>query len=228
MALPRKILLIDDDAAFHAFLQGIVQSGQALAVSCMTGAEGLAALERDAFDLVLVDYQLPDMLGLDILEWMHRNKAKAPRVLITGYATVEVAVKAMKLGATDLFTKPLQDPPAFIRFLNRTLALDPPLPLPGAPTPVDLDDPAEQAVENGGAPSLEEVEALCARLGLDVTLSQRECEVLAELLRGLSNKEIAATLYISERTVKNHVTHIFRKFDVESRPQLFNKVLSEG
>jgi DNA-binding NarL/FixJ family response regulator len=224
MALPPQILLIDDDAAFHAFLQGIGSDSAVRVVSCMTGAEGLAALERETFGLVLVDYQLPDMLGLDILEWMNSNKVSATRVLVTGYATVDVAVKAMKLGATDLFTKPLQDTHAFIRFLNRTLALDPPLPLPGAHTPAETAlDPADS-----GVPEQEDVEALCARLGLEVTLSQRECEVLAQLLRGLSNKEIATTLFISERTVKNHVTHIFRKFDVESRPQLFNKIMSES
>ena len=111
-------------------MSGLLDGGEAELVSAMNGSDGLQALKQSVFDLVLVDYQLPDMLGLEILEWMRDNCPETPKVFVTGFGTIEVAVKAMKLGAADLFIKPIAEPPAFVRFLNRTLALDPPLGLP--------------------------------------------------------------------------------------------------
>ena len=227
-----RILLIDDDVSFHRFLSGLLDGGEVELVSAMNGSDGLHALKESVFDLVLVDYQLPDMLGLEILEWMRDRRIETPKVFVTGFGTIEVAVKAMKLGAVDLFTKPLGDPPAFVRFLNRILALDPPLGQPDV-APGEREEPADEGVPTDSeaqAPDLTDlsrVRDLCASHDPPVALSRRECEILAQILRGLSNKEIAATLYISDRTVKNHITHIFRKFDVESRPQLFNKIMRD-
>lgn len=235
-ARPPRLLLIDDDLSFHSFLADLLGRGRAQVVACVSGAEGLRLLRESAFDLVLVDYQLPDMLGLEILEAMQREHYPAPRVLVTGYATVEVAVRAMKLGAADLFTKPLSDPAAFVRFLNRTLALDPLLPLPlgaapavAAPAEPDPDDePGDESPPAAPeAPETMDVERLCARVATAASLSEREAEVLEGLLGGLANKEIAARLHISDRTVKSHVTQLFRKFGVESRSQLFTRLLTE-
>lgn len=234
-ARPPRLLLIDDDLSFHSFLGDLLGRGRAEVVACASGAEGLRRLHETDFDLVLVDYQLPDMLGLEILETMQREHYPAPRVLVTGYATVDVAVRAMKLGAADLFTKPLSDPAALVRFLNRTLALDPLLPLPldaapavaapAAPEPAADAGDADAAVAEEEEPT--DVERLCARVATAASLSEREAEVLEGLLGGLANKEIAARLHISDRTVKSHITHLFRKFGVESRSQLVTRLLTE-
>lgn len=229
-ARPPRLLLIDDDLSFHSFLGDLLGRGRAEVVACASGAEGLRRLHETDFDLVLVDYQLPDMLGLEILETMQREHYPAPRVLVTGYATVDVAIRAMKLGAADLFTKPLSDPAAFVRFLNRTLALDPllPLPLGAAPTVAAPAAPdPDEAADGGAEEETTDVERLCARVATAASLSEREAEVLEGLLGGLANKAIAARLHISDRTVKNHVTHLFRKFGVESRSQLVMRLLTE-
>lgn len=228
-----RIILIDDEPMFHEFLRELFEGHEVEFTSCTTGGDGLHELKTRVFDLVLVDYQLTDMLGTEILDWMRKREMDTPCVLVTGFATVEVAVEAMKLGASDVFTKPLTDPPAFIRFLNRTVSFSPPLPLPrtqSAPPQAVPSAPmgasATEAPRSGELPaSPRQIQALCQRLDPPVFLSAREREVLPELLKGLSNKEIASELFISERTVKNHISHIYRKFAVESRAQLFNMIL---
>ena len=236
-----RILLIDDDAAFHRFLGSLLEAHRVDLEWRPNGRDGLAAFQPRRFDLVVVDYQLPDMLGTEILDNLHLRDARTPVVMFTGYATVDVAVEAMKRGAVDFFTKPLADPASFIRFLNRTLRLEPPLPLPLAalsPSAGDVSGAGQGAPgkghgESGGAgegnhPNVEaaQIRDLCARLEPPVTLSNRECEVVAALLRGEANKEIAKRLFISDRTVKNHLTHIYGKFGVETRAHLFNLILT--
>jgi FixJ family two-component response regulator len=228
-----RILLIDDDATFHGFLCSLFEADRVELEWRPNGRDGLAAFSPGRFDLVILDYQLPDMLGTEILDNLRVRDAKTPVVMFTGYATVEVAVEAMKRGAVDFFTKPLTDPASFIRFLNRTLRLELPLPLPSAMGPT-----AGEASLSGRAapPSLSaekhsnvdatQIRDLCARLDPPVMLSRRECEVVAALLRGEANKEIATRLFISERTVKNHLTHIYGKFGVETRAHLFNLILT--
>jgi len=276
-----RILLIDDDAAFHRFLCSLLEADRVDLEWRPNGRDGLAAFQPRRFDLVVVDYQLPDMLGTEILDNLRLRDARTPVVMFTGYATVDVAVEAMKRGAVDFFTKPLADPASFIRFLNRTLRLELPLPLPpaalspsvgnvpgagqGAPggggqsVSAGIRGAAAHGTPDGGGgfavgagsaaapgaggragvsgadglgaekhPNVEaaQIRDLCARLEPPVTLSNRECEVVAALLRGEANKEIAKRLFISERTVKNHLTHIYGKFGVETRAHLFNLILT--
>ena len=233
-----RILLIDDDAAFHRFLCSLLEADRVDLEWRANGRDGLAAFQPRCFDLVVVDYQLPDMLGTEILDNLHLRDARTPVVMFTGYGTVDVAVEAMKRGAVDFFTKPLADPASFIRFLNRTLRLELPLPLPPAALSSSGGDvpgagsgaPGEGQSAPGaeGHPNVEaaQIRDLCARLEPPVTLSNRECEVVAALLRGEANKEIAKRLFISDRTVKNHLTHIYGKFGVETRAHLFNLILT--
>jgi FixJ family two-component response regulator len=277
-----RILLIDDDAAFHRFLCSLLEADRVDLEWRANGRDGLAAFQPRCFDLVVVDYQLPDMLGTEILDNLHLRDARTPVVMFTGYGTVDVAVEAMKRGAVDFFTKPLADPASFIRFLNRTLRLELPLPLPPdalSPSAGDVPGAGQGApgagqgvpgVGSGGSagirgaaahgtpdggggfaagagsaaalgaggraagagaekhPNVEaaQIRDLCARLEPPVTLSNRECEVVAALLRGEANKEIAKRLFISDRTVKNHLTHIYGKFGVETRAHLFNLILT--
>jgi len=272
-----RILLIDDDASFHRFLCSLLEADRVDLEWRANGRDGLAAFQPRRFNLVVVDYQLPDMLGTEILDNLHLRDARTPVVMFTGYATVDVAVEAMKRGAVDFFSKPLADPASFIRFLNRTLRLELPLPLPPAALSPSVGDvpgagqgapgvgqgvsggirgAAAHGTPDGGGgfaagagsaaslgaggraggsgpgaekhPNVEaaQIRDLCARLERPVTLSNRECEVVAALLRGEANKEIAKRLFISDRTVKNHLTHIYGKFGVETRAHLFNLILT--
>ena len=229
-----RILIIDDEEYFHGFLNNLFEDDPVEVISCIYGHEAVERLKKEHFDFIIVDYQLPDMTGLEILQWLQDSHVATPRVMVTGYATIDVAVKALKGGAVDFFTKPLADPHAFARLLHRALNLGSPgngtapraevEPKPAAPA---NDFPAQAAVVHGAvSPAVDKLRNLCARFTPPVELSRREYEIVATLLQGLSNKEIASALYISERTVKNHLTHIYNKFEVESRSQLFNRIFT--
>jgi len=226
-----RILLVDDEAYFCQFLTNLFREEPVEVLSRAYGAEAVDLLEHESFDLIIIDYQLPDMLGTDLLAWIGEKGIAAPCVMVTAYGTIDLAVEAMKAGAVDFFTKPLQNPSAFVRFLTRILFHKP----TDARGERDESPPRPKAAEcplrSEAAPSAGRVARArerCARLDPPVALSRREYEVLAALLRGLANKEIASALYISERTVKNHLTHIYRKFGVAGRSQLFNRLLVDG
>lgn len=231
-AAPKKprLLLIDDETYFVQFFTSLFEDENVEVVAEETGAAGLERLAQGRYDLVVVDYQLPDMLGTEILKHIAEHGLTTPAVMVTGYGTIDVAVQAMKNGAADFFTKPLGDPEAFVNLLTRTLALGR---APEQATMQAAHRAAANLARNEEHPAghdsalaeLRQVRELIAKLDPEIELTRREYEVVTALLRGLSNKEIASALHISERTVKNHLTQIYKKFGIDSRPQLFNKIL---
>lgn len=221
--MPRKprILLIDDDEVFYRLLDELFGGQERLSLRWeATGARGIRALEQSTFDLVIVDYQLPDMLGLEVFDAIDKLDAPPPHAMFTGYGSIDLAVDAMKRGAADFFTKPLDRPDDLVRFVNRTLALDPPLPLPEVSAAETQVLPKEADAE-----SPEAIRKRSMALDPPVELSEREAEICAAVIEGLANKEAASALHISEQTVKNHLTAIYRKLGVASRAQLVRRLL---
>lgn len=222
-----RLLIVDDEAYFVQFFTSLFEGRDVEVESAATGRQGLELLERKRYDLIVVDLQLPDMQGLEILDWLRERNVSTPSVMVTAYGTIEVAVQAMKKGAVDFFTKPLENPHVFVRFLTRTLEIGQ---TPEQATMNAAQKAATQLArglppEKDSASELERVRAMCLKLDANLELTRRECEVISALLRGLSNKEIASSLYITERTVKNHLTQIYKKFHVDSRSQIFNRIL---
>ncbi len=215
-----RIILVDDDESFHLFMKDLLDDASVELRCCVTGAGALEELRVGDFDLLLIDQQLPDMLGVEILKWLCERNVDTPRVMVTGHATVPMAVEAMKLGAADVFCKPIEEPDKLLRFINRTLALDPPLPLSQSHGP---DDTPSSSLS--GDLSLDTSELIHRAAKVCPDLTEREVEVLEQIVSGLSNKEIGSALHISERTVKNHTSSIYRKLSVDSRPKLFLRML---
>jgi two-component system nitrogen regulation response regulator NtrX len=102
-----KILIIDDEASIRSSLQGILEDEGYAVKTAASGEEGLAALQKGAFGLILLDIWLPEMNGLDVLRRVRMMDAPPQVVVISGHGTVETAVKATKLGAFDFLEKPL-------------------------------------------------------------------------------------------------------------------------
>ncbi|MBN1550009.1 sigma-54-dependent Fis family transcriptional regulator [bacterium] len=101
-----KCLVIEDDDLMQGMLKEALSENYISVTLAETGDQGWALFQEEPFDLVITDFKLPGMDGLTILEHI---KSKAPEtmvILITGYGTIEGAVKAMKLGAFDYLTKP--------------------------------------------------------------------------------------------------------------------------
>jgi DNA-binding NtrC family response regulator len=101
-----KILVIDDeDIVRLSCSRTLVPEGYELKMA-KNGTEGLKMLEEDAFDLVLTDLKMPNMDGIEVLANIKENWPATDVVIVTGYQTVETAVKAIKLGAFDYIEKP--------------------------------------------------------------------------------------------------------------------------
>ncbi|SFG71074.1 sigma-54-dependent transcriptional regulator [Pontibacter chinhatensis] len=102
-----KILLIDDDPAFCLMLRGFLQRQQYEVVTAFTANDGLRQLKGQNFDLILTDFRLPDKDGLELLTQIRVLTQEVPVILMTTYADIRTAVKAIKMGAYEYITKPI-------------------------------------------------------------------------------------------------------------------------
>lgn len=103
-----NVLLIDDEAIALSNMQHILQKAGYLVTACKDGESGLQALEQQLFDLVLTDLRMPGISGMDVLAYIQKNTPDTPVIMITGHASLDSAVEAMKLGAYHYISKPFR------------------------------------------------------------------------------------------------------------------------
>lgn len=104
----KSLLLIEDDITFSLMLKTWLKKKGFDVKSASNAARAKKDIEENSFDLVLSDLRLPDEDGISILEWMQRNGYLIPVIIMTGYADIQSAVQAMKCGANDYISKPVQ------------------------------------------------------------------------------------------------------------------------
>jgi len=182
----------DDDALRMALLRLLAAAGFEARGYASTGAFLLDPLP-DRPGCLLLDVRLPGPSGLELQAALRRQGNRLPIVFMTGYADVASSVNAMKAGAVDFLAKPVGRE-ALLDALGRALARD------GQQRAVDA-----------------EAAALRARFG---SLSPREREVLARVVAGRLNNEIASELGIAERTVKAQRAQVMAKLGAESAAEL--------
>jgi len=101
-----KILIVDDDEGLVHFLDRFfVKQGYAVH-ACNSGQSALDAMANEQFDLILLDYKMPGLNGLDTLREIRRSQVKTPVIIMTAYGTTDTAIETMKLGAYDYLLKP--------------------------------------------------------------------------------------------------------------------------
>jgi DNA-binding NarL/FixJ family response regulator len=198
---PVKILVVDDHAlvreGLHQVLKGLDENVSVLQAGNCAQAFAIADAHPD-LDLVLLDYHLPDMTGLQALDIFGKDHPELPIVMLSGSANIQVMRQVLQSGASGFVTKStLSD---------------------------ELLNAVRQVLDGDVYSPLELEVADYATLPFDAAsskppLSQRQELVLRELLDGRSNREIGMSLNISEETVKTHVTSILRYFDVQNRTQ---------
>ena len=164
------------------------------------GIECLQKLEKIHPDILLLDINMPEMNGIEVLEELKRREDPLKVLILTVHSEVEYLVKAVDIGANGYILKD-SGSSELKQAINVIMS-------------------GESYIQ----PSL--LPALNSRLiNRDVdqdklqTLTKREIEILTQVAGGMFNKEIAVNLNISERTVKNHISNIFRKIDVSDRTQ---------
>jgi DNA-binding NtrC family response regulator len=110
MATAVHVLVVDDDADVRGLLAAVLQSDAgAIVTEAASGAEGMALLGREEFDVAVVDVQMPDHSGLDVLRWARAAEIDTELIVLTANADVETAVQAMRLGAYDFIPKPCKN-----------------------------------------------------------------------------------------------------------------------
>jgi CheY-like chemotaxis protein len=107
----KRILLVDDNLLFLVSLEGILVAGGNgwQTARAVNGYEALARLERQRFDLIVIDYQMPGLNGLELLEIMRQKQLETPAIIITGEASPELREQARSLGVFCVLEKPVPD-----------------------------------------------------------------------------------------------------------------------
>jgi DNA-binding NtrC family response regulator len=106
--MPMKILVVDDEVLIRDMVQrGLTQIGGYLVEVAQNGQEAIEKIERDIFDLVLTDLMMPEMSGMELLKLIKGMRPELMVIMMTAYGSIETAVEAMKVGANDYITKPV-------------------------------------------------------------------------------------------------------------------------
>lgn len=105
---PGRILLVDDDEAFRVSTSTLLREEGHRVVEASNGQEGVEALKGGGIDLILLDLRMPGVDGIQIVEILRRWGEGIPILMISGFGTVETAVKALHTGADDFLTKPVE------------------------------------------------------------------------------------------------------------------------
>ncbi len=105
---PLKILVVDDEAPLREILQrGLAQMGGFSVEVAQNGQEAIEKVEKDIFDLILTDLMMPEMDGMELLKMIKGTRPEMPVIMMTAYGSIDTAVEAMKIGANDYITKPV-------------------------------------------------------------------------------------------------------------------------
>ncbi|AUG78506.1 LuxR family transcriptional regulator [Kitasatospora sp. MMS16-BH015] len=190
-----RVLLCDDHAVVRAGLRALLGSEPGIEIvgEAASGEEALAATARLRPDVVLMDLQLGE--GMDGVETTRRlaATAEAPRVLVlTTYDTDADITRAIEAGATGYLLK--------------------------AERPEELFTAISAAAQGRTTLSAPIATRVMARLRApQPALTARELDILGQLSQGLGNREIAQALYISEATVKTHLSRVYAKLGVDNR-----------
>ena len=190
------VFVVDDDPSVRRSTERLLRS---TGFSVHVFASGrdfldvLAAARVDGPACVVLDVQLPGLSGLDLQRELASRGARIPTIFLTGRGSIPMSVRAMKEGAVEFLTKPVRSR--------------------------DLLDAIRAAIA-GDRDSQQERRELAALHDRYTRLTAREREVMAHVVSGLLNKQIAGEVAASERTVKFHRAHVMKKMQAESLADL--------
>jgi DNA-binding NarL/FixJ family response regulator len=199
---PIRLLLLDDHVLFRESLSRLLESEPdfEMAGHCGTAAEALAILERSPVDVVLLDYDLGDDHASRFIDSARRAGFAGKILMVTAGMNAAESCAALKTGVSGIFLK--HNSPSNLALAIRMVASG----------EMWVDQRVIQMLADG-VPSHEEQ-------NMRKLLTHREQEVLQGLFEGLTNKEIAAQLNLSESAVKATLQQLFQKTHVRTRSQL--------
>jgi DNA-binding NarL/FixJ family response regulator len=215
------IMIVDDHPLFRQGLRRVIERERDLEVvrEVADGQEALELAQELAPDVILMDINLPTMNGLQVTRRLKNNQLDTAVIILTAYHDDDQQFQAMKTGANAYYSKDVL-PDELIKAIRQVdggsiIFGDTVLDEPEAATWLLKQFEQQAAVPNSSEQTF-------------VPLSAREMEILQQIARGLSNKEIGHILGISRQTVKNHMTSILRKLAVNDRTQAAIYALRRG
>ena len=195
-----NVMIADDHSMIREGLKQLLElegDFKVIAEAC-DGVECLNKLETVTPDVLLLDINMPDMNGLEVLQKMKEKRMKIKVLVLTIHSEVEYLLKAVDIGVNGYLLKDSESAElkkAILAVVNGDNYIQPSL-IPVLNSKMIDRDKDVMKIES---------------------LTRRELEVLKNLSIGMYNKEIAEKLDISERTVKNHISNIFKKIEVTDR-----------
>lgn len=205
-----KVLLADDHAVVRAGIRQILQESRRIEVVAEVdnGREACLAVQRQEPDIAILDIQMPEISGIEVARWIRENYPSIGVLVLTAYDDEPYVQAVLRAGANGYVLK-TADPNDIVQAVEDVYqgksVLDAMLAHRLIKRFTDIED----------EPAYEE-------------LSERELEILTYTGKGLTNKAIAATLHISDRTVQNHLAHIFQKLHASSRTEAVMRAVSLG
>src|ERR1700728_1796011 len=187
------VFVIDDDGGMRQAIQDLVESVGLRAEAFATGEEFLEKPRTADPSCLVLDVRLPQMSGLEFQQKLAELGVRIPIIFITAHGDIPMSVRALKSGAVEFLTKPFRDQ--------------------------DLLDAIQQALQRDRATREQQAEVLNVHERYK-TLTPREREVMALVVSGLLNKQIAAEIGASEATVKIHRGNMMLKMQVGSLIEL--------
>jgi FixJ family two-component response regulator len=187
------VVIIDDDPDIRDALKDLLETVDLPTALFATASEFLASKRPQGPCCIVADVRLPGLSGLDFQQELARENIPIPIIFITGYGDIPMSVQAMKAGAVEFLTKPLRDQ--------------------------DLLHAIQAALRRDRA-RLEDERRVADLRTRQESLTARERQVMALLVAGRVNKQIAAEIAISEVTVRLHRGQIMRKMRASSLADL--------
>lgn len=197
-----NVMLVDDHALIREGIKKLLEFDENIKVvdEASDGFECLNKLETVKPDILLLDINMPKMNGIEVLEELKNRNNPIKVLILTVHSEVEYLVKAVDIGADGYILKDSgfdELKQAIVEILKGESYIQPSL-IPSLNSRLINRDIDKERLDS---------------------LTRREVEILAQVASGMFNKEIAVNLAISERTVKNHLSNIFKKIDVSDRTQ---------
>ncbi|CAN2206845.1 CitB Response regulator containing a CheY-like receiver domain and an HTH DNA-binding domain [Candidatus Nanopelagicaceae bacterium] len=199
----KKILIIDDHAVVREGIRSALEKRERFHIfQAASKSEAIAQITKIAPDGIIVDINLPDGNGLEIVSWVRSISSTIAIVVLTLNEQTDFLLASMKAGASS--------------YINKSAPLS------------ELLAALDFALSSPNSFAAKEFSLAVTRKSEQFSLSSRELQIVTQLHRGETLKILAGSLFISEATLKTHLASIYRKLEVKNRLQAIEKARSAG